>query len=216
MRLIFLGPPGSGKGTQAKLLGQRLGLVHISTGDILRDAVARDIPEGRLARPFMTAGQLVPDELVNDIINARFRSPDRPLNFVMDGYPRTLSQALSFDAVLAEQALALDAVVSLKVEDEEIVRRLGGRWTCVNPACKATYHSISRPPRTPGRCDLCNQLLSQRADDKPETIRQRLQVFHKTHDAMLHHYQARGLLVEVIGQGDIETIYASIVKALGR
>ena len=216
MRLILLGPPGSGKGTQAELLSKRLGLAHVSTGDILREAIQKDTPQGRLAKPYMNGGQLVPDELVNDIVNALFRGKNRPPQFVMDGYPRTLAQTISFEAVLNEQALALGAVAFLKVDDDEIVRRLSGRWTCMNPSCKATYHTTLKPPKTPGRCDLCNQLLSQRPDDKPETIRRRLQVFHDTHDAMLEHYDKQHLLIEVLGQGNIETIYANIAKSLMR
>src|SRR4051794_25705312 len=132
MRLIFIGPPGSGKGTQAKLLSQRLSLLHFATGDILREAVKRETPEGRLAKSFIKNGQLVPDAIVDDIVNAAFRTKTKPTRFVMDGYPRTLEQALSFDAVLSEQGLGLNAVVLLKVEDDEIVRRNSARLTCVN------------------------------------------------------------------------------------
>lgn len=214
MRLIMIGPPGSGKGTQAKLLSQRMNLVHVSTGDILRDAVAKDTPEGRRAKPFMAAGQLVTDEVVNEIVNARFRGKDKPLHFIMDGYPRTLAQALSFEKLLEAQALPLTAAVFLNVEDEEIVRRLGGRWTCPNPACKAIYHMSSKPPRTAGVCDLCKTALIQREDDKPQTVRQRLQVFHASHDDILLHYRAQGVLIEVLGRGDIETINANIIKSL--
>src|SRR5262245_37442075 len=124
MRLILIGPPGSGKGTQAKLLCERLGLKHFSTGDILRDAVAKDTPDGRKAKAFMNAGGLVPDDLVNDIVRARFHGPNKPQKFVMDGYPRTHAQAIAFDAVLKEASLPLNAVVFLNVEDAEIVRRL--------------------------------------------------------------------------------------------
>ena len=216
MRLIFIGPPGSGKGTQAQLLSKRLGLVHFATGDILRDAVANDTPEGRKATSYMAAGQLVPDAIVIDIVNARLRAKDRPAKFIMDGYPRTLVQANSFDLVLKEQGLELDAVVFLNVEDDEIVRRNSARWTCINPECKATYNTLSKPPRVAGRCDLCQHLLQRREDDKPETIRRRLQVFHEQADGILDHYRRQGRLIEVPGVGDIEAIYASIVKALGK
>jgi adenylate kinase len=214
MRLILIGPPGSGKGTQAKLLNERSGLVHFSTGDILREAIEKDTPEGRKAKPFMTAGQLVPDELVNDIVNARFRGPNKPTKFVLDGYPRTLAQAQALDAVLKEQSLALDAVVFLNVEDDEIVRRLGNRWTCPNSVCKAVYHTVFKPPRVAGHCDLCNTALYQREDDKPATVRNRLKVFHETYDDLLRHYRDQNLLREVPGSGDIEAIYANIVKTL--
>jgi adenylate kinase len=214
MRLIMIGPPGSGKGTQAKLLSQRMNLVHISTGDILRDAVARDTPEGRRAKPFMAAGQLVADGIVNEIVNARFGGKDKPLHFIMDGYPRTLAQAVSFEKILQESALPLTAAVYLNVEDEEIVRRLGGRWTCPNPACKAIYHTITKPPKVAGVCDLCKTALVQREDDKPATIRKRLQVFHASHDDILRHYREHGVLIEVLGEGDVEAINANIIKAL--
>jgi adenylate kinase len=216
MPLILIGPPGGGKGTQAKLLSERLGLTHFSTGDILRDAVEKNTPLGAQAKTFMTAGQLVPDALVNDMVSARLCCKDEPAKFVMDGYPRNMAQALAFDAVLKKQGLRPDAVIFLKVEDEEIVRRLGQRWTCPNPACKAVYHTAFKPPKVSGACDQCHSPLHQRDDDKPETIRRRLQVFHDLHDAVLEHYQKQGLLIEVPGSGPIETIYAAIVKALGR
>ncbi len=214
MRLIFIGPPGSGKGTQAKLLSQRLGLVHVSTGDILREAILQDTPEGRLAHPYVSTGRLVPDEIVNEIVNSRFRAKDRPTCFVMDGYPRTVPQANSFDHVLAEQGLKLDGVIFLKVADDEIVRRLGGRWSCPNPACGATYHELFKPPTQPGICDICGTALIQREDDKPATIRRRLEIFHSLYDELVEHYRKRGLLIEVPGIGDIETIYHNIVASL--
>src|SRR5262245_40959108 len=153
MRLILIGPPGSGKGTQAKLLSQRLGLSHFSTGDLLRDADRQGTPEGRRAQPYMAAGQNVPDDLVNDIVNARFPVPDPPQRFVMDGYPRNLAQARSFEDVLDKLDLPLTAVVFLNVDDAEIVRRISARWTC--PNCKATYNLLAKPPKKPGICDDC-------------------------------------------------------------
>jgi adenylate kinase len=214
MRLILIGPPGSGKGTQAKLLSERLGLMHFSTGDILRDSIARGTPEGLKAHAFMSQGQLVPDELVNDIVRTHFHGSQKPSKFVMDGYPRTLNQAIAFDAVLKAAGLPLNGVVSLNVEDDEIVRRLSGRRTCSNASCKAIYHLQSQSPKIDGICDRCQSVLIQREDDKAETIRKRLEVYHKLHDDILHHYQKQGLLVEVPGRGDVELIYAQIVQAL--
>jgi adenylate kinase len=214
MRLILLGPPGSGKGTQAKLLSESLGLVHFSTGDILREAVEKDTVEGRRAKSYMVAGQLVPDEVVNDIVSARFRRSDKPTRFVMDGYPRTNSQAMVFDAILAEQGLNLNAVILLNVADEEIVGRLSARWTCPNSTCKSVYHAVANPPKVAGICDKCSTPLVQREDDKPATIRKRLEVFHQSNDDLVHHYRDKGLLVEVLGRGDIESIHREIVKAL--
>jgi adenylate kinase len=214
MRIILIGPPGSGKGTQAHLLCERFGLAHISTGDILRDAVEHGTVEGQKARTFMNAGQLVPDELVNDIVRARFAGANKPTKFVMDGYPRTHAQAIAFDAILKEHAVPLDAVVFLDVADDEIVHRLGQRWSCPNASCKAVFHAAFKPPKVAGKCDDCGSALIQREDDKPATIRNRLQVFHEQHDGILDHYRKQGLLKSVPGTGAIETIYAAIEKAL--
>jgi adenylate kinase len=214
MRLIFIGPPGSGKGTQAELLSQRLGLCHFATGDILREAVRQGTPEGQRAQSFLAAGQLVPDDVVNDIVESRFRSKDRPSKFVMDGYPRNLAQAVAFDEVLREQGLDLDSVVFLKVDDQEIIKRISARWNCPNPSCPATYNTTSRPPKKPGICDECQTPLVQREDDKAETVRQRLKVFHDLTDELLAYYRERNLVVDVPGFGDIETIYRNIVNAL--
>src|SRR6266481_5670627 len=154
MRLILLGPPGSGKGTQAKLLSERVGLEHIGTGDILREAIRRETPAGRRAKPFVDTGRLVPDDLVNELVADRFQRPDRPDRFVMDGYPRTVMQARAFDKVLERQHLPLTAAVSLLVDDEEIIRRVTGRWSCPKPNCKRTYHVISNPPKLDSVCDV--------------------------------------------------------------
>jgi adenylate kinase len=216
MRLILLGPPGCGKGTQANLLHQRLGLEHIGTGDLLREAIRLNTPVGQRARSFVESGQLAPDEVVNDLIAERFRRPDRPSRFVMDGYPRTVAQARTFDHVLTEQGLNLTNVVLLEVADEEIIRRLGGRWSCPKPGCKATYHTESNPPKVPGICDRDGTTLVQRADDKPETVRARLVVYHKNTEELIPHYQAMGLLRAVSGTGDVEEVYARIEKVLDR
>jgi adenylate kinase len=214
MRLILLGPPGSGKGTQAKLLCERLGLVHISTGDILREAVRRNTPAGRLAQPYMVSGQLVPDDLVNEMVADHFRREDRPERFVMDGYPRTLAQAASFDQVLRQQFLNVDTVVQLLVDVEEIVARLSGRWSC--PVCQTTYHVRYKPPRVPGICDLDGTPLVQREDDREDTVRRRMAVYHENTEPLVEYYCGQGLLRQVNGSGDVEMIYARIVQALGQ
>jgi adenylate kinase len=211
MRLILLGPPGSGKGTQAQLLGRNFHLEHISTGDLLRAARDEGTLLGLRAKSFMDAGQLVPDELVNDLVAERFRG-SRLERFLMDGYPRKLSQAAAFDALLREQFLDLNAVVLLTVEDEEIVRRLSGRRTC--PNCKATYHVNNKPPKVSDVCDLCGHQLIQRSDDKPETIRARLMVYHRDTVELIPHYRAQGLLREVPGEGEIAAVYDNILKVL--
>jgi adenylate kinase len=212
MRLILIGPPGSGKGTQAKLLSSRLGLEHIATGDILREAVGKNTPLGQVALPYMRSGQLVPDDLVNEIVAEYFRKEDRPERFVMDGYPRTVAQAASFDQVLRQQFLDLTAVVLLIVEDQEILARLTGRRSC--PQCKATYHVVFKPPRVAGVCDVCGTKLIQRVDDREETVRERLRVYRANTAELIPYYRAQGLLREVLGVGDIEQIYSAILETL--
>jgi len=214
MRLILIGPPGSGKGTQAKLLSDRLHLAHIATGDILREAIRLRTSAGRKAKPFVRKGKLVPDDLVNQLVANRFRREDRPERFVMDGYPRTLAQAASFDQVLRQQFLNLTAVIVLRVNDEEIIRRLSGRWICPKADCQATYHVTANPPRVPGVCDRCGSKLIQRDDDKEETIRHRLEVYRTNTLELIPHYQRQGLVREVTGEGEIDRIYNNIVQVL--
>ncbi|MFQ3592050.1 MAG: adenylate kinase [Gemmataceae bacterium] len=214
MRLILLGPPGCGKGTQAKLLSKRLGLEHIGTGDLLRNAIRQGTSLGLQAKAAVEAGQLAPDELVNALVAERFAQPDRPLRFVMDGYPRTLGQAKAFDEVLRQQRLLIDHVVLLAVPDAEIIARLGGRWSCPSLGCKATYHVVSNPTRVPGICDDCGTALVQREDDKVETVQARLVVYHQDTAELIPYYQGQGLLRELNGQGQIETIYQSLLKVL--
>lgn len=216
MRLILLGPPGCGKGTQAKLLCDRKNLEHIGTGDILREAIRNKTAAGCRAHPFVEKGMLVPDDLVNDVIAERFNNGDPPERFVMDGYPRTLAQAAAFDQVLRQHFLDLMAVILLQVSDEEIIARLGGRWSCPKAGCKATYHTESNPPRVPGVCNYCGTKLVQREDDRPETVKARLVVYHGNTEALVGHYRAQGLLQEVAGHGPIEEVFANIIEALKR
>jgi adenylate kinase len=207
MRLILIGPPGSGKGTQAKLLSDKFGLSHFSTGDILREAMRLATAAGKQAAPYLTTGRLVPDDLVNEMVAELFRT-QRPEKFVMDGYPRTLAQAASFDQVLRQQFLDLTAAVVLLVPDQEIIRRLSGRRFC--PKCQATFHIAFRPPRVPEYCDECGNKLAQRDDDREETIRKRLQIYHQNTTALLGHYQAQGLLREVDGTGTPDQVFTQI------
>jgi adenylate kinase len=214
MRLILLGPPGSGKGTQAKLLSQRNRLEHIGTGDLLRAAIRQHTPLGTRARPFVESGRLVPDELVNDLVAERFARADRPNRFVMDGYPRTQAQAVYFDQLLHSCGLDLDLVLLLDLSDAEIVGRLSGRWSCPKAGCLATYHTRSNPPRRPGICDNCGTTLVQREDDKEETVRARLKVYHHDTVELIPYYRARGLLREVRARSEIEQVYAELLQAL--
>lgn len=214
MRLILIGPPGSGKGTQANLLSDRLNLAHIATGDILREAIHLGTPAGQKAEPFVKSGKLVPDDVVNELVADRFRREDRPERFVMDGYPRTLAQAASFDQVLRQQFLNLTAVIVLRVNDDEILRRLGGRWICPNPDCQTPYHVTANPPKVPRICDRCGSKLIQREDDKEETIRRRLEIYRTNTMELIPHYQRQGLVREVTGEGEIDRIYNNIIAVL--
>jgi adenylate kinase len=212
MRLILIGPPGSGKGTQAKLLSQRQRLVQIGTGDILREAVRLGTPLGLKAGPAIRAGKLVPDDLVNEVVAERFNRDDRPDAFVMDGYPRTVAQAASFDQVLRQQFLQLNAVLLFKVDDDEIVRRMTGRWSC--PQCKSTYHMVNNPPKRAEVCDYCQSQLIQREDDREDTVRERLKLYHQNTNGLIAYYQKEGILHDIAGIGEIEEIYSRIMTVL--
>ncbi len=214
MRLILLGPPGSGKGTQAQLLCRRMNLEHIGTGDLLRAAIKARTPLGLRAEEFVHAGQLVPDNLVNDLVRDRFNQPGRHDRFVMDGYPRTVAQAVAFGQILTEHGLDLTRVLLLDVDDAAIIRRLSGRWSCPKAGCLATYHTESNPPKVPGVCDRCGSVLVQRDDDREETVRARLVVYHRDTAELIPFYRGRGLLREVSGHGEIEQVYNNLVQAL--
>ena len=218
MRLVLVGPPGSGKGTQAELLVKRLGLAYVGTGEILRDEMRRGTALGKKIRPLMDQGLLVPDRDVDDVVAELFRGASRPDKFVMDGYPRTYSQAIAFDALLTQQYLNLDAVVSLEIADDEVVRRIGGRRLCSSPTCGTLYNvnSPRKSPKAAGVCDKCGNPLAIRDDDKEETIRRRLGEFHKNTDQLIDHYRKKNLLRDVPATDDPETIYANVVAALGR
>lgn len=214
MRLVLVGPPGSGKGTQAKRLVERLGLTYVGTGDILREAIRLQTPTGTLAGPLIKQGLLVPDVVVNEVVAELFRGAHRPDRFVLDGYPRTLAQAVAFDALMRQQYLRLDAVVNLDIGDDEVVRRISGRRTCPNPLCAASWHVVANPPKRDGWCDKCGTALVLRDDDREETVRRRLNEFHKNTDALLDHYRRQGLVRDVSALDPVETIYANVVRAL--
>jgi adenylate kinase len=214
MRVVLVGPPGSGKGTQAKLLVQRLGLRYIGTGDILREAIRAGTEMGKRVKPLMDRGLLVPDSEVNEVVAELFRGENRPEKFVTDGYPRTYSQAVAFDALLAQQLLALDAVVNLSIPDDEVVRRISGRRCCSKRDCAVCYNLYYRQSKAPLKCDKCGSPLILRDDDKEETVRRRLGEFHKNTDALIDHYRRRNLLREVSATDPVETIYQNIVRAI--
>src|SRR5438067_1581512 len=186
MYLILLGPPGSGKGTQAEVMAERTGWPHIATGDMLREAVAKGSALGRAAKEYMERGALVPDDLVIAMLIDRIEKDESSRGFILDGFPRNLAQALALDEALARAGKAIDLALNIHVPDEELVRRLSGRWQCRN--CGAIYQEVSSPPTVPGKCDKCGHELQQREDDKPETVRARLQN-QKPPLAMLDHYK---------------------------
>lgn len=216
MRLVLVGPPGSGKGTQAERLVKQFKLTAIGTGAMFRDAVERGTDMGRAVGPLIKQGLLVPDPTVNDVVAELFRGPNRPERFVMDGYPRTYAQAVSFDALLRQEFLALDAVVNLSIADDEVVRRIAGRWCCTNPKCGLCFHLTSNPPKVPGKCNNCGSPLAQREDDNEATIRRRLGEFHKNTDDLLVHYRKQGLVDDIDATQHKDAIYENILAALQR
>jgi len=209
MRLILLGPPGAGKGTQAETLVKELGIPQISTGDILRDAVRRGTPVGLMAKAYMDAGDLVPDDVIIGIIKERLSGEDCEKGYIFDGIPRTIAQAEALDA----QGVPIDTVLSLEVPDEEIIVRLGGRRSC--PNCGMTYHVVSRPPEKEGVCDSCGTGLVIRKDDDADTIRNRLLNYHRETEPLKSYYEASGKLVSVRGGESVADTTAIVHRALG-
>ncbi|MBJ6801805.1 adenylate kinase [Geomonas propionica] len=212
MNLILLGPPGVGKGTQAKLLIDRFGIPQISTGDILRAAVKELTPMGIKAKGFMDAGALVPDEVVIGIVEERLAQPDCQKGFILDGFPRTVPQADALSQVLTGIGKKIDHVVSLSVDKAELLKRLTGRRACSK--CGAGYHVDFAAPKTAGICDACGGDLFQREDDKEETILNRLAVYEAQTSPLISYYQTAGLLRSVNGLGSVEGIQAEIVAVL--
>lgn len=209
MKLILLGPPGAGKGTQADILSEKLNVPTISTGNILRAAVKEGTQIGQKAKSFMDAGQLVPDEVIIGIVAERLQKPDCGKGYILDGVPRTLAQAEAIE----KSGITFDAVISLDVSDEEIVSRMSGRRACT--ACGSTYHVVVAPPKAEGICDKCSAPLIQREDDKPETVQNRLKVYKAETAPLVDFYKARGILKTVVNQPSIEATNAEVLKALG-
>jgi len=209
MRLILLGPPGAGKGTQAESLIKKLGVPQISTGEILRDAVKRGTQVGLQAKAYMDAGDLVPDEVIMGIIKERLTGEDCKKGYIFDGIPRTIAQAEALEA----QGVQVDKVLSLEVPDEEILGRLGGRRSC--PNCGMTYHVLFNPPEIEGVCGTCGTGLVIRKDDDEETILNRLRNYHNETEPLKSYYDARGKLVTVVGCTKVEDTTAKVHEALG-
>jgi len=213
VRLVFLGPPGSGKGTQAALLKEAFGFCQVSTGDILRQAVAGGTPLGLQAKACMDAGELVPDPVVIGIVQEKLAGPECRKGFVLDGFPRTTGQAEALDAILHDFSAPIDRAVAFRVDDEAVVGRLSGRRTCAK--CQAMYHVSFAPPRVAGVCDRCGGELVQRPDDREEVIRQRLRVYEENTRPLLDYYRGRGQLVEIPAGGPVEAVHAALKAAGG-
>lgn len=209
MRLILLGAPGAGKGTQAEILSRKLSVPTISTGNILRAAIKDGTPVGLKAEAYINAGQLVPDEVIIGIIKERLAKPDCANGYILDGVPRTIPQAEAMESMGVE----IDCALSIEVEDEVIVERMSGRRTCRD--CSATFHIVSNPPKKEGVCDLCGGELTVRKDDAAETVRARLETFHRDTEPLKAFYEARGKLKSVENRPSIEATTAAIVEKLG-
>lgn len=209
MKLILLGAPGAGKGTQAEILSAKLGIPTISTGNILRAAIKEGTPIGLEAKGYMDAGKLVPDSVIIGIVAQRLQQPDCQKGFILDGVPRTIGQAEALDA----QGVTFDHVISIEISDEEIVERMAGRRVC--QSCGAPYHVKAKPPKQEGVCDSCGGQLVQREDDKAETVLNRLTVYHNETEPLKGYYQGKGILVPVANQPTIEGTTKVLLEALG-
>ena len=213
MKIIMLGAPGAGKGTQAKMLAEKYGIPHISTGDIFRANIKNNTELGKKAKGYMDAGQLVPDELVVDLVVDRIKNADCIKGFILDGFPRTIPQAEALDYALNNQNEKIDYAINVDVPDENIIERMSGRRACVG--CGATYHIVYNPTKKEGVCDACGQELILRDDDKPETVKKRLTVYHEQTQPLIDHYDKKGALLTVDGTQDIQVVFGDITKALG-
>ena len=212
MNVVLLGAPGAGKGTQASVLTAELGMVHVASGDLFRRALQEQTELGLLAKSYMEKGGLVPDEVTINMVLERIRKPDCAGGVLFDGFPRTLSQARALDDKLSAEGRAIDRAVYIEVPEEELVKRLSGRWICRN--CQTPYHEVSSPPRVAGKCDACGGELYQRADDREETVRERLKVFLSQTLPIVDYYEKQSKVIRVDGNGRIEDVSAVMLRLL--
>ncbi len=210
--IVLLGPPGAGKGTQAKILARETGLVHVSSGDLFRENLSQQTELGKLAKSYMDRGELVPDEVTIQMIGERLNRSDCQAGAILDGFPRTPAQAKALDALLRERRAQVNLVPLITAPLEVLVDRLGGRWTC--RAQGHVYHEKYNPPRQPGRCDVDGSELYQRDDDRSETVQRRIQVYFEQTAPLIDYYRQRGVLLEVDGTQPIETVTAILLKAI--
>jgi len=213
MILILLGAPGVGKGTQGALISKEYGIPQISTGDILRSEVKNETELGKKAKAYMEKGELVPDDIIIEMMEKRIKEEDCRNGFILDGFPRTVAQAEAFDRMLAKNGLELDKVILIDVPEDEIIERLTGRRVC--PNCGAVYHVRNNPPKVEGVCDRCGSKLIQRDDDREDVVRKRLEVYKKSTMPLIDYYTKTSKLVKVDGTGDIQEIFTRIKKILG-
>ena len=213
MKIIMLGAPGAGKGTQAKQIADKYSIPHISTGDIFRANIKNGTELGKKAKQYMDQGALVPDELTCDLVMDRIQQDDCKNGFVLDGFPRTIPQAEALDAALGKINEKMDYAIDVDVPDENIVNRMSGRRACLN--CGATYHLISIPPKVAGICDRCGSKIVLREDDKPETVQKRLKVYHEQTQPLIDYYKNQGILKSVDGTQPMDEVFKAIVTILG-
>ncbi|NLK29044.1 MAG: adenylate kinase [Clostridiales bacterium] len=212
MKIIMLGAPGAGKGTQAKKLAEKYGIPHISTGDIFRANIKNNTELGQKAKVYMDQGLLVPDELVVDLVVDRFKNPDCEKGYVLDGFPRTIPQAEALDEALTKNGDAIEYAIDVDVPDEDIIKRMSGRRACVN--CGETYHIVNIPPKKEGICDVCNNSLVLRDDDQPETVKKRLAVYHEQTQPLIDYYRNKGILKTVDGTKKMDETFDEIVAII--
>ena len=211
-RIVLLGPPGAGKGTQASLMAQRKGVAHVASGDLFRKHLGEGTELGKLAKTYMDKGELVPDDVTIRMVLERIVESDARDGYVLDGFPRTMEQAKALDAALAEKGQQIDVAPLIEVDTEELVRRLAGRWIC--RSCQAPYHEISNPPKTEGVCDGCGGELYQRDDDKAEVVRARLETYERQTAPLIGYYEGQGKVTRVNGEQEVECVTTDLERVI--